>query len=95
MKLKFRRRRSSAKTIDWLAKVLAHERVIRKQIAERLRRRAARLTRVQLQWCVILFFLVGFLVYTWIGVRAVTAPRKADFIKSRIQSDAWRNYTIK
>jgi hypothetical protein len=83
MKIKIKRRRSSAKTRAWLAGVLAKERVIRKQIAERLRRRAARLTRVQLQWAVVLFFSVGFLVYTWIGVRALSAPQKpVDFIRS-------------
>jgi hypothetical protein len=83
MKIKMGLKKRSGVRQAWLAKVLARERVIRKQIAERLRRRAARLTRVQLQWCIVLFFSVGFLVYAWIGVRAVSGPQKpVDFIRS-------------
>lgn len=77
MKIKFRRRRGSVETRVWLAKVLAKERVLRREIAERLRRRAARLSPARLRWYVALFLSVGLMLYTWIGVRAVSRPRRA------------------
>src|SRR5579863_7279698 len=65
----------------WMAQVAARERRLRLRLAERLRRRAAKLTRRQLQWCIVMFISGGFMVYTWIAVEAVTGRQKpVDFV---------------
>ncbi len=57
-----------------MAKVVARERAVRWQIAEKLRRQAARLSPIQLRWLVVLSISAGLMVYTWIGIRAVSGP---------------------
>jgi hypothetical protein len=62
-----------------MAKVVARERAIRWQIAEKLRRQAARLSPMQLRWMFVLWVSAGLMLYTWIGIRAVSGKARPVF----------------
>jgi hypothetical protein len=81
MKFRFWRKKAPAAPPGWTVKIAARERALRWQIAEQLRRRAAKLSPARLRWYTALFLAAGLTVFTGIGIWAVTMPQKpVDFI---------------
>ena len=80
MRIRFKRKKTPAERPDWMNKLVARERALRWRIAERLGKRTARLSPMQLRWLAVLSLSIGMAAYTWIGVRAITMPRTAGKI---------------